>query len=176
MANDPHDHHVHAVPPAEEGEKGDGGKGLAVLFCELDGFKSINDRFGHHTGDAVLVEVAKRLTSIVRDGDTVARLGGDEFVVLADGLDREGARELTARLRDAIIPPIRVGGREQSRALSRARSSALFGRPVSESWLARWASCSSRLLRSSMSSTWVRRKRGPSVVSATTELRSDTHT
>ncbi|MBW5422852.1 diguanylate cyclase [Streptomyces sp. BG9H] len=104
------DHHVHTVAP-EEGEVDDGTKGLAVLFCDLDGFKSINDRFGHHTGDAVLIEVARRLTSGVRDGDTVARLGGDEFVVLADGLGRADAQDLAVRLRNAIIPPIRVDGR-----------------------------------------------------------------
>ncbi len=106
----PYDHHVHAVEPGEDGE-GAAGKGLAVLFCDLDGFKSINDRFGHHTGDAVLIEVARRLSSVVRDGDTVARLGGDEFVVLADGLDRDGAQDLAMRLRNAIVPPIRVDGR-----------------------------------------------------------------
>ena len=104
----PYDHHVHTAEPDESAP---GGKGLAVLFCDLDGFKAINDRFGHHTGDAVLIEVAQRLTSMVRDGDTVARLGGDEFVVLADGLDRQGAQELAVRLRNAIIPPIRVDGR-----------------------------------------------------------------
>ena len=82
-----------------------------MLFCDLDGFKSINDRFGHHTGDAVLIEVARRLTRVVRDGDTVARLGGDEFVVLADGLDPRRTRtDLAVRLRNAIIPPIRVDG------------------------------------------------------------------
>ena len=86
-------------------------KGLAVLFCDLDGFKSINDRFGHHSGDAVLIEVARRLTNGVRDGDTVARLGGDEFVVLADGLGRADAKDLAVRLRNAILPPIRVDGR-----------------------------------------------------------------
>jgi diguanylate cyclase (GGDEF)-like protein/PAS domain S-box-containing protein len=108
----PYDHHAHAIAPAEgEGEADDGTKGLAVLFCDLDGFKSINDRFGHHTGDAVLIEVARRLTSGVRDGDTVARLGGDEFVVLADGLGRADAQDLAVRLRNAIIPPIRVDGR-----------------------------------------------------------------
>jgi diguanylate cyclase (GGDEF)-like protein len=101
--------HVHTVAPDEHDE--DSGKGLAVLFCDLDGFKSINDRFGHHTGDAVLIEVARRLTSAVRDGDTVARLGGDEFVVLADGLAPADAADLTVRLRNAIIPPIRVDGR-----------------------------------------------------------------
>ncbi|MEU1027109.1 GGDEF domain-containing protein, partial [Streptomyces sp. NPDC005904] len=106
------DHHVHTIAPeGREGDVDDGTKGLAVLFCDLDGFKSINDRFGHHTGDAVLIEVARRLTSGVRDGDTVARLGGDEFVVLADGLGRADAQDLAVRLRNAIIPPIRVDGR-----------------------------------------------------------------
>ncbi|MEU4128334.1 diguanylate cyclase CdgB [Streptomyces wuyuanensis] len=107
----PYDHHVHAVAPATDGGIDDGTKGLAVLFCDLDGFKSINDRFGHHTGDAVLIEVARRLTTGVRDGDTVARLGGDEFVVLADGLGAADAADLAVRLRNAIIPPIRVDGR-----------------------------------------------------------------
>lgn len=105
----PYDHHVHAVAP--DAERDDGTKGLAVLFCDLDGFKSINDRFGHHTGDAVLIEVARRLSTCVRDGDTVARLGGDEFVVLADGLGAADAADLAVRLRNAIIPPIRVDGR-----------------------------------------------------------------
>jgi diguanylate cyclase (GGDEF)-like protein/PAS domain S-box-containing protein len=103
------DHHVHTIAP--EGETDDGTKGLAVLFCDLDGFKSINDRFGHNAGDEVLIEVARRLTQGVRDGDTVARLGGDEFVVLADGLGRADAQDLAVRLRNAIIPPIRVDGR-----------------------------------------------------------------
>ncbi|MFF1964434.1 diguanylate cyclase CdgB [Streptomyces sp. NPDC058232] len=109
VAGGPYDHHVHAVAPDDESD--DGAKGLAVLFCDLDGFKSINDRFGHHTGDAVLIEVARRLTTCVRDGDTVARLGGDEFVVLADGLGSADAADLAVRLRNAIIPPIRVDGR-----------------------------------------------------------------
>jgi diguanylate cyclase (GGDEF)-like protein/PAS domain S-box-containing protein len=103
------DHHVHTVAPADGTD--DGTKGLAVLFCDLDGFKSINDRFGHNAGDAVLVEVAGRLTRGVRDGDTVARLGGDEFVVLADGLGRADAQDLAVRLRNEIIQPIRVDGR-----------------------------------------------------------------
>ncbi|MEU3775904.1 diguanylate cyclase CdgB [Streptomyces sp. NPDC032472] len=120
----PYDHHVHTVAPASELD--DGTKGLAVLFCDLDGFKSINDRFGHHTGDAVLIEVARRLTTGVRDGDTVARLGGDEFVVLADGLGAADAADLAVRLRNAIVPPIRVDGRA-------VRVGASFG--------IGWASC-----------------------------------
>ncbi|MEU8971837.1 diguanylate cyclase CdgB [Streptomyces monashensis] len=106
---DAFDHHVHTVAP-EEGHD-DGTKGLAVLFCDLDGFKSINDRFGHNAGDAVLIEVARRLTRGVRDGDTVARLGGDEFVILADGLGRADAQDLAVRLRNEIIQPIRAEGR-----------------------------------------------------------------
>ncbi|MFF8774106.1 diguanylate cyclase domain-containing protein [Kitasatospora sp. NPDC015120] len=116
--------HVHAVVPADHGPGGEPWsgpfrsgsaaaveKGLAVLFCDLDGFKSINDRFGHNAGDAVLVEVARRLSAAVRDGDTVARLGGDEFVVLADGIGRDEAKDLAHRLRNAIIPPMRIDGR-----------------------------------------------------------------
>lgn len=105
-----YDSHAHTTAP-DESDPENAGKGLAVLFCDLDGFKSINDRFGHHTGDAVLIEVARRLTGAVRDGDTVARLGGDEFVVLADGLAPADAADLSVRLRNAIIPPIRVDGR-----------------------------------------------------------------
>ncbi|MET8942427.1 diguanylate cyclase CdgB [Streptomyces sp. NPDC004542] len=106
---DGYDHHVHTIAP--EGEQDDGTKGLAVLFCDLDGFKSINDRFGHNAGDAVLVEVARRLGRAVRDGDTVARLGGDEFVILADGLGKADAQDLAVRLRNEIIQPIRAEGR-----------------------------------------------------------------
>ncbi|MFD8724093.1 diguanylate cyclase CdgB [Streptomyces sp. NPDC059629] len=106
---DGYDHHVHTVAP-EEG-RDDGAKGLAVLFCDLDGFKSINDRFGHNAGDAVLIEVARRLGRAVRDGDTVARLGGDEFVILADGLGKADAQDLAVRLRNEIIQPIRAEGR-----------------------------------------------------------------
>ncbi|POX50259.1 sensor domain-containing diguanylate cyclase [Streptomyces sp. Ru71] len=106
---DAFDHHVHTVAP--EGDRDDGTKGLAVLFCDLDGFKSINDRFGHNAGDAVLIEVARRLSNGVRDGDTVARLGGDEFVILADGLGRADAQDLAVRLRNEIIQPIRAEGR-----------------------------------------------------------------
>ena len=135
----PFDHHVHLVAPAD-GPADDGSKGLAVLFCDLDGFKSINDRFGHNTGDAVLIEVARRLTSGVRDGDTVARLGGDEFVVLADGLgtaDAAGPRGPAAERDHPADPgggPGGPGGRQLRHRLGElrddGRGSAGVGRPA----------------------------------------------
>jgi len=74
-----------------------GGK-VGILYIDLDRFKEINDHHGHHVGDAVLTEVAKRLTAVIRGSDSVARLGGDEFVVLLDGV--QGQEDcLTAALK-----------------------------------------------------------------------------
>jgi diguanylate cyclase (GGDEF)-like protein/PAS domain S-box-containing protein len=71
---------------------------LAVLFIDLDNFKEINDSFGHETGDRVLVEVGRRLSSISRRGDTVARFGGDEFVLLCSVLhDDDDVRLIASR-------------------------------------------------------------------------------
>jgi diguanylate cyclase (GGDEF)-like protein len=75
------------------------GHRFAVLLLDLDGFKTVNDSLGHAAGDVLLIEVARRLTSLLREPDTVARLGGDEFVVLLDGLPAEGAERL---VRDTI--------------------------------------------------------------------------
>jgi len=79
------------------------GPGVGVLMVDVDHFKRVNDRHGHSGGDAVLVEVAKRLQQGVRDGDVVARIGGEEFCVIAPGLDGEDAvAALGERLRQAV--------------------------------------------------------------------------
>ncbi|WP_250037269.1 diguanylate cyclase domain-containing protein [Paractinoplanes maris] len=75
------------------------GHRFAVLLLDLNGFKAVNDSLGHAAGDVLLIEVAQRLTALLRESDTVARLGGDEFVVLLDGLPAEGAEKL---VRDTI--------------------------------------------------------------------------
>lgn len=83
---------------------------VAVHFLDLDGFKAINDRYGHPAGDAVLKEVARRLKAIVRSDDVVARLGGDEFVVLqADVLQDTEAEFIARRIIREISKPYAVG-------------------------------------------------------------------
>lgn len=84
---------------------------LAVHFLDLDGFKAINDRYGHPTGDALLEQVAHRLESIIRSGDTVARLGGDEFVMLQGGiLHDDEAKMLAHRIIRKLSVPYAIDG------------------------------------------------------------------
>jgi diguanylate cyclase (GGDEF)-like protein/PAS domain S-box-containing protein len=87
------------------------GTPVALMFCDLDGFKPVNDRYGHQVGDGVLTEVADRIHSAVRDTDTAARLGGDEFGVLVEGVDDlEMLVVVAERMIAAIAEPIRVNG------------------------------------------------------------------
>ena len=85
---------------------------VAVLFCDLDGFKMINDTLGHDTGDLLLTEVAQRLTRHLREGDTAARLGGDEFAIVLDDTEPHGAVELAERLLVSLREPFLIEGRE----------------------------------------------------------------
>ncbi len=87
----------------------------AVLFLDLDGFKGVNDRYGHFVGDELLCAAAKRLTAVLRPGDTLARLGGDEFVVLCEDLSSSSQAETVAeRITSALGKPFEVGNRSVS--------------------------------------------------------------
>lgn len=88
-------------------------KQCAVLFIDLDRFKTINDSLGHEAGDRLLVESAKRLRSSVRETDVVARLGGDEFVIVLQDIDDNQNIELIARkVLASLIPSISIGGHD----------------------------------------------------------------
>ncbi|ABS03054.1 diguanylate cyclase/phosphodiesterase with PAS/PAC and GAF sensor(s) [Kineococcus radiotolerans SRS30216 = ATCC BAA-149] len=93
------------------GEAPGPGTDVGVLMVDLDDFKTVNDGLGPEAGDAVLVEIARRLAGTVRSGDVVARPGGDEFVLVCAGLDDLGAVEATARrVLDAVLAPVEVNG------------------------------------------------------------------
>lgn len=81
---------------------------LALMFLDLDHFKDINDALGHSVGDAVLVELSRRMRSVVREEDTIARMGGDEFIVLLPDTDADGAANVAQKLLGAIAQPYAV--------------------------------------------------------------------
>ena len=81
------------------------GAPLVLLYCDLDDFKSVNDRHGHNTGDELLTVVARRLNDAVREDDLVARIGGDEFAVLLEGTTTAEAEALVQRLYDRVQEP-----------------------------------------------------------------------
>ena len=88
------------------------GNVVAVLFIDLDGFKAVNDSFGHHVGDQLLGAVAQRLSGLLRPGDTLSRLGGDEFVILCEHMSSSAdaepiARRITAALSEPFDLPER---------------------------------------------------------------------
>lgn len=102
------------------------GREVAALFCDLDGFKQVNDNGGHAAGDGVLLETARRLEAVLRAGDTVARVGGDEFVIIVEPWDRRArdgapsaparddrmlALRVAQRVAAAMRDPIHVDGR-----------------------------------------------------------------
>ena len=89
---------------------GDQPRALAVFFLDLDGFKPINDKHGHGTGDELLRVVADRLSATVRGDDIVCRLGGDEFACLvASPMEREQLSHLACKLFEAVAAPLRLG-------------------------------------------------------------------
>jgi diguanylate cyclase (GGDEF)-like protein/PAS domain S-box-containing protein len=82
--------------------------GTGLLFLDLDGFKAVNDRYGHELGDEVLRRVGARFTAVVRPSDTVARIGGDEFVVLVEANEPTDLQPVVARLAATFDEPLHV--------------------------------------------------------------------
>jgi diguanylate cyclase (GGDEF)-like protein/PAS domain S-box-containing protein len=88
---------------------------MALLYIDLNGFKEVNDRYGHGTGDALLREVAQRLRSCVRESDTVGRLGGDEFVIVLDQIATpESVAVVTDKIRAVLSQRYNVAGRQMN--------------------------------------------------------------
>lgn len=91
----------------------DEGRVVGLLLVDLDGFKAVNDSYGHLVGDELLVAAARRLTALVRERDVVARVGGDEFVVLVPGVHHEAdVARLAARVPPALAEPFRLDATE----------------------------------------------------------------
>ena len=82
---------------------------IAVVYIDIDGFKDVNDKYGHSTGDKVLILLAKKMSSLLREGDTISRVGGDEFIaLLVDVLNRDSAISFLSRLLDVISEQIYI--------------------------------------------------------------------
>ena len=114
-----------------EGE-GAGSDRYAVLFCDLDGFKKINDTLGHHIGDLLLSAVAGRLAEAVRGSDLVARLGGDEFAVLLPHIDDTTLHEVVERIRRKVGEPFDLEGHSVTvgTSVGVATSDVVFSSPA----------------------------------------------
>lgn len=85
---------------------------VSVLYMDLDGFKEINERYGHETGDELLGAIAGRVERCLRPSDTAARIGGDEFIVLLEGVETEKANEVVGRIEAALTAPFAIGEKE----------------------------------------------------------------
>ncbi|WP_432943980.1 diguanylate cyclase domain-containing protein [Kribbella sp. CA-253562] len=95
----------HRFTAALQRSRQSGRRGV-LLFCDLNHFKQVNDKYGHEAGDQALREIAGRLLSAVRSGDTVARLGGDEFAVLAEEIDGADLATLMRRIEESVNRPL----------------------------------------------------------------------
>lgn len=110
----------------------------ALLYLDIDYFKSVNDRYGHAGGDAVLTEVAHRIRSLVRTQDTVARIGGDEFIVIIEGTPSpDAAVNVAEKIRTAVSRPIAVQDEHLSVTVSVGVSCCMLGPSDPDSMLSR---------------------------------------
>jgi N-acetylglucosamine malate deacetylase 2 len=109
------------------------GTRLAVLYCDVDAFKAVNDGLGHAAGDALLVATGKRIASSVRDSDTVARVGGDEFVVILDGVHHlTDAERIASQIHEAASTQLEFQGNTLNPKLSIGVTIAKTGQNVDD--------------------------------------------
>jgi diguanylate cyclase (GGDEF)-like protein len=108
---------------------------VAVLFLDVDDFKAVNDAQGHLAGDQLLIEVARRIRSVVRPADTVARLGGDEFVVVCTDTDSRAAKRVALRIRGMFGKPVEMAGRRLQVTVSIGVASSPPTKPDAEALL-----------------------------------------
>ncbi|MFD7840560.1 diguanylate cyclase domain-containing protein [Streptomyces sp. NPDC059761] len=103
---EPSNSHSHTTTPAGDPNR----QGVAVIFCALRGFKSINLTFGRQFGDCVLGEAGKRLSNLMQEKGTIARIGGDEFVALIEEIEPPQADEIARRIKNSIERPYHIDG------------------------------------------------------------------
>jgi diguanylate cyclase (GGDEF)-like protein len=109
------------------------GTRIAVLYCDVDNLKTVNDGLGHAAGDALPVATGKRIASSVRDSDTVARVGGDEFVVILDRVrDLTGAEHIATHIHVAVNAPLQFEGTTLNPKLSIGVTIAETGQHVDD--------------------------------------------
>jgi diguanylate cyclase (GGDEF)-like protein len=138
----------------DEALRRDGAANVGLLFCDLDGFKSVNDRLGHEAGDDLLQQVADRLRHGVRPGDLLARFGGDEFVIVVDGVeDHAEVTKLGWRVVRALDEPFRLSG-------ERVRISASVGGVLG----VRGRSTASAMLRDADAAMYVAKEKGTGLI------------
>ena len=129
---------------------------VALLFCDVDGFKNVNDEYGHRTGDELLRIIASRLTSVVRPEDTVARIGGDEFVVLIDSaVSVDDIAAVAARMRAAVSEPIAAGPAHFDISMSIGIAVSIAGDP---------ATTPEALLHDADEAMYKAKRRGPNII------------
>ncbi len=104
---------------------------VTLFYCDLDGFKAVNDGLGHAVGDELLIQAGERLAGVLRRGDTLARFGGDEFVVLVEDHSGSQAVTLAARLLDAFHQPFDIAARPIEMSISVGFATATEPQPAS---------------------------------------------